>query len=196
MSRGHSLSPGGIDEQNRAFSERRPTAIASPAVSTGCSPSGLTYELGTGFLDSSGSGPDGPFENTEGSAGIRLAQPILKNAWIDEPRLNIKVRRKEINMSELALRGQIMNTVTSVELAYYDLLLLRENVKVQEQALALAQQLVDANRERIRQGVMAALDEKQAESHLPLRPVKPTAQASRHVGTPSHMLSRVVPGGP
>jgi outer membrane protein TolC len=53
-----------------------------------------------------------------------------------------------------------------VELAFYDLLLARENVQVQDQALQLARELLDANRERIRQGVMAALDEKQAESQV------------------------------
>jgi outer membrane protein TolC len=45
-------------------------------------------------------------------------------------------------------------------------LLARESVKVQQEALRLAQELLEANRERIRQGVLAALDEKQAESQV------------------------------
>src|SRR6185369_4258599 len=50
--------------------------------------------------------------------------------------------------------------------AFYDLRLARESVTVQQQALALAETLLAGNRERIRQGVMASLDEKQAESQV------------------------------
>jgi HAE1 family hydrophobic/amphiphilic exporter-1 len=56
--------------------------------------------------------------------------------------------------------------VARVELAYYDLLLVREAVTVQQEALNLAQELLEANRERIKQGTLAALDEKQAESQV------------------------------
>ena len=59
-----------------------------------------------------------------------------------------------------------MNTVTSVELAYYDLKLARQNVRVQEQALKLAEELLSANRHRVEEGVLAPLDEKQAESQV------------------------------
>jgi outer membrane protein TolC len=135
----------------------------------GLLPSGLTYELGTlggSFSDSSGTGTNGPFNNTVGLVGIQLRQPLLKNFWIDEPRLNIQVSKKQLKISELAWRGQVMDTVTRVELTFYDLLLARESVKVQEQALGLAQELLEGNRARIQQGVLAALDEKQAESQV------------------------------
>ena len=52
MSRGHSLSPGGIDEQNRAFSGTTTDRDRFSAGLDGLFPSGLTYELGTGFLES------------------------------------------------------------------------------------------------------------------------------------------------
>jgi outer membrane protein TolC len=137
---------------------------------TGLLPTGLAYGLGTGngsFVDASGiEPPDGRFEGTEGSVALRLVQPLLKNSWIDEPRLLIQVNKKLLKISELVWRGQLMDTVTRVELAFYDLLLARENVKVQEQALSLTEELLAANKERIKQGVMAALDEKQAESQV------------------------------
>jgi outer membrane protein TolC len=159
--RGHSLAPDGQTTDTDGVG----------ADLTGLLPTGLTYGLGTGdgfFADARGikPPPDGPFESTEGSVAIRLKQPLLKNFWIDEPRLNIQVSKKQLKISELAWRGQLMDTVTRVELTFYDLLLARESVKVQEQALGLAQELLEGNRARIQQGVLAALDEKQAESQV------------------------------
>jgi len=159
--RGHSLEPNGRTTDTDSFD----------ANLTGLLPTGLRYGLGTGdgsFADASGFDPppDGRFDETEGSVAIRLRQPLLKNSWIDEPRLLIQVNKKLLKISELAWRGQLMDTVTRVELAFYDLLLARENVKVQEQALQLAEELLAANKERIQQGVLAALDEKQAEAQV------------------------------
>jgi outer membrane protein TolC len=162
--RGNNRSPGGIDEQGRPFFA---TDVDQDRVSGGLDgllPTGLQYDLSGNFTDSSGLRSDGPFENTRGDAGIELRQPLLKNLWIDEARLTIQINRKQLRISELGLRGQLMNVVGSVEAAFYDLLLARESVKVQLEALALAERLVAANRERIRQGVMATLDEKQAEA--------------------------------
>lgn len=161
VSRGHSLDP-----------DRTTTDTDSVGADlAGMLPTGLKYGFGNGtgsFTDASGiePPPDGPFEVAKGSVAVRLMQPLLKNSWIDEPRLQIQVSKKLLKISELAWRGQLMDTVTRVELAFYDLLLAQENVKVQEQALRLAEELLAANKQRIEQGVMAALDEKQAESQV------------------------------
>ena len=62
-----------------------------------------------------------------------------------------------------------MDVVTSVEKAYYDLIAARENVKVQEKALQLADQLLSENKKRVEVGTLAPLDEKQAESQVAAR---------------------------
>ena len=106
-----------------------------------------------------------PFESASASAGfLELRQPVLKNFWIDSPRLQIFLRKQDIKFSELGLRSQIMTTVTAVEQAYYDLIFALENVRVQEKGLELAERLVSENRRRVEVGAMAPLDEKQAES--------------------------------
>jgi outer membrane protein TolC len=109
--------------------------------------------------------PD-PFENSSGYLGIRLTQPLLKNFWIDGARMNIAFSRKNLKMSELAYQYQIMQTVTGVMIAYYDLIAGREQVKVQQMAMELAEKLLSENRKRVEVGVMAPLDEKQAESQV------------------------------
>jgi outer membrane protein TolC len=106
-----------------------------------------------------------PFENTSGNVGVfTMRQPLLKNFWIDSPRLQIFLNKKNLKISELGLRNQIITSVTEVEAAYYNLMYAEENVKVQEKALELAERLVAENRRRVEVGALAPLDEKQAES--------------------------------
>src|ERR1044071_1790683 len=104
-------------------------------------------------------------ETISGSAGLlQLRQPLLRNFWIDNNRLQILLDRKNLKISELDLRAQVINTVTAVEQAYYDLIFSQENVKVQRKALELADRLVVENKKRVEVGALAPLDEKQAES--------------------------------
>ncbi|MCI0748241.1 MAG: TolC family protein [Verrucomicrobia subdivision 3 bacterium] len=132
----------------------------------GLLPTGLSYDLGGGISGNRGTDPNGRFESTSGEVSLELRQPLLRNSWIDITRLTIQTSKKLLKISELNLRQQIMATVTSVELAYYDLKLAQQNVSVQEQALKLAEELLSANRQRVEQGVLAPLDEKQAESQV------------------------------
>src|SRR5207244_13467150 len=104
-------------------------------------------------------------ETFSGSTGfLQLRQPLLKNLWIDDNRLQIYLDRKNLEISELDLRAQVITTVTDVETAYYNLLFAQESVKVQQKALELANRLVAENKKRVEVGALAPLDEKQAES--------------------------------
>lgn len=107
-----------------------------------------------------------PYSVGRGSITLDITQPLLKNFWIDSARLNIRVARNRLKYSELAFRQQVMSIVTSVEVAYYDLIAQREYVRVQEKAVELARQLLEENRRRVQIGAMTPLDEKQAEAQL------------------------------
>src|SRR5438034_1850780 len=106
-------------------------------------------------------------ENTSGNVGVlQLRQPVLKNFWIDSTRLNIVINKRNLKISDLSLRSQVMNTVSLVEEAYYNLIFAEENVKVQTAARDLAKRLLEENKTKVRIGALAPLDEKQAESQV------------------------------
>jgi outer membrane protein TolC len=106
-----------------------------------------------------------PFENAGGTLGFfSLRQPLLKNFWIDSTRLQIFLDKHNLKISELELRFQVMNTLTAVEQAYYNLIFAQESVKVQQKALELAERLLAENKKRVEVGALAPLDEKQAEA--------------------------------
>jgi outer membrane protein TolC len=105
-----------------------------------------------------------PFENSSGSVGVQVNQPLLRNFWIDQDRLNIRVGKNRLKYSEQTLRLQIMQIITTLEQAYYDLIYNRENVLVQEKAVELAERLVAENRKKLEVGTLAPLDLQSAEA--------------------------------
>ena len=74
------------------------------------------------------------------------------------------LNKQNIRVSELDLQQQVIDTVTAVELAYFNLIFAQESVTVQQKALELAERLLAENRKRVEVGALAPLDEKQAEA--------------------------------
>jgi outer membrane protein TolC len=106
-----------------------------------------------------------PFESSSANVGfLTLRQPLLKNFWVDSTRLQIYLDKQSLKSSEWDLRSQIMTIITSTEQAYYNLIYAQDNIKVQEKALQLAEQLLAENRKRVEVGALAPLDEKQSEA--------------------------------
>ncbi len=166
--------PGNVDEFNRTIPG---TSSETDVISSGINgslPTGLGYSIQgnvsdtmfessfidpvTGLPISVGS------ENSNGSISVNMSQPLLRGLLVDNTRLNIKLSKNDLKFSELGLIWQIMNVVSQVEQAYYDLIAADENVKVQQKAVQLAERLLTENRKRVEVGAMAPLDEKQAES--------------------------------
>lgn len=138
----------------------------SSGLSGGLLPWGTTYDIAASLTESVSTFTTNRSDTTRGSAGITLSQPLLKNFLIDGTRLRISVSKNRLDYSEMGLRSKVMDVVTSVEKAYYDLIAARETVKVQAKALQLAEQLLSENKKRVEVGTMAPLDEKQAESQV------------------------------
>jgi outer membrane protein len=161
-----SASPGGVDAENRPFPGTTSDSDFYQANIGALLPSGLQLGLRSDVGKTTGTSPSGPFANTAGSASIQMRQPLLKNFWIDSSRLTIRVSKQQLTISELALRQQIMDTVSDTILAYDDLVLAKERIKIQQEALDLAERLVNESKDRVSLGVLARQDEKQAESQL------------------------------
>jgi outer membrane protein len=130
----------------------------------GALPSGLTYDFSQNLGDRTGTSSGGPFDFFDATSGVALRQPLLRNFWIDAGRQAIWVAKKDVKISEEAYRQQVMNIVTLVERAYYELIFAREQIKVREKAVELADRLLHENRRRVEVGALAPLDEKQAQS--------------------------------
>lgn len=165
---GYSKSGGGFNPSIGLVPATTADENAFNSSFVGLTPWGLNYNVKGNLQEAYGQGAQGtltaPFDIASGSASITLSQPLLKNFWIDQTRFNIKVGKNRVKYTDLGLKQTVMNLVTAVEQAYYDLIYARENVTVQEKALELATQLVVENQKRVEVGALAPLDEKQAEA--------------------------------
>jgi outer membrane protein TolC len=137
----------------------------------GSLPWGTIYDLGGNA--SSTKGQNGvsnftlPFQQSSGSVGaISLTQPLLQNFWIDKTRLSIRQGKITLQYSVQGLRQQIITSVTDVENAYYEVIYAQENIKVQQEALNLAQTQLDQDKQRVQIGTMTQLDEQQDEAQV------------------------------
>ncbi len=184
MSGGHSYAqePGGIAAFQGAlvpYAGNVSDANTFSAALSGQLPyGGPSYSVGTSMSDTYGFSTrlitnalgelvpiQVPFETADARMGFfQLRQPVLRNFWIDGARLAIVLNEKNLRISEVQLRGQIMQTITAVESAYYNLIYSQEDVEVQRAGLKLAERLLEENRKRVQVGALAPLDEKQAEA--------------------------------
>jgi outer membrane protein TolC len=101
-----------------------------------------------------------------GHVGVTFKQHLLKDSWIDKYRETILIRRKDLKISEQALRFEIMKTVLAVELSFYDLRACLEVIRVQEKMLQVRREFLAETERRVAVGDVAPLDAEQAETEL------------------------------
>jgi outer membrane protein TolC len=171
---GYSLTPGGLNPYGSQVFFGAETDVDQFNLGlSGLTPWGLNYSLTGNASDSWGLRPGSnpldrvPFEISTANAAIsQLRQPILKNFLIDASRATILISKNRLKYNQNALLLQMLTTVSQVEQAYYNLIFARENIKVQETALQLAERLLWENKKKVEVGQLAPLDEKQAESQV------------------------------
>ncbi len=162
----------------------------------GKAPTGLSYELGGAITEEraradfnvlptlpSGIPLDGIRQTKQYffTTGLTLRQPLLKNLWIDSDRLQIQVSRRNLKISELALLGKIMGTVSTVQQAYYDLAFAQEDLKIRQANLASGEQLLNDARTRIKVGGLPPANDRLYEFFVQTAR-EDLAQAERTVG--------------
>ena len=95
-----------------------------------------------------------------------LTQPLLRNFKLDANRQQIKVSKKNKEISDIQFKQTVTNTIATVKAQYYDLLAAIDNLEAQRKSLSLAQKLLDENRIKVRVGTLAPLDVVQADSEV------------------------------
>ncbi len=179
----HNFASEEGDFDPRKFNPYFPSDITTQNVGpelSGKVPFGLSYDL-NGFVrenkaatDFAADPQDAAFfpngirrtNDFNAAAALTLRQHLLRDFWIDSDREVLLARRKELKMSQQALRFQIMKTLLAVELSYEDLVDAREEIRVQEDALALRRQFVAETQRRVQVGQSPQLDLAQAQTQL------------------------------
>jgi len=128
------------------------------------------------------------------SFGASYTQPLLRNSRIDPARQQLAVTRINRDISDVDLRETITNTLSSLRDAYWELVYAVQTVAVQQQALELAERLVQDNRARVEIGTLAPIDIVQAQSEAATRR-QTLAQAEQNLQTAELNLKRLIVSG-
>jgi len=94
---------------------------------------------------------------------------LLHNRPIDRDRAQIRIRSKQLDVSRTDLEIRIIDVVTRVESAYWDLLAARDNVVVSQEAVGLAEEQLARTRRQIEAGTLAPVELAAAEAELERR---------------------------
>jgi outer membrane protein len=98
------------------------------------------------------------------SLNANLTQPFLRDFTIDSGRQQIKVAKKNREISDVQFRQTVVNTLANVKNLYYDLLYSIDNLEVTRKSLSLADRFLEENQIKVRVGTLAPLDVVAAES--------------------------------
>ena len=132
----------------------------------GLLPSGLTYSLTADYANSSGERNFSNFDSYKITAGVLLRQPLLKNFWIDQARFTVRVNRRNLNISELGVRFMVMDVVTRVQCAYFELRQTHEQLRVQQELLESRRQMLHAVQRQLQEGFATFPDEHLAKAQV------------------------------
>jgi outer membrane protein TolC len=104
--------------------------------------------------------------SVQSSIYVGFQQQLLNGFGTAVNTRNIRIAKNNRKIADLAFAQQAITTITNTITAYWELVYARENVKVQQQAVTVAEKLYNDNKKQLEIGTMAPLDVTRAESEL------------------------------
>ena len=104
--------------------------------------------------------------SVQSSLFVGFSQELLNGFGLLPNTRNIRIAKNSRKIADWQFTLQAITTVTNTITAYWELVFARENVKVQQQAVTVAEKLYNDNRKQLEIGTMAPLDVTRAESEL------------------------------
>jgi HAE1 family hydrophobic/amphiphilic exporter-1 len=100
------------------------------------------------------------------SLSFSVTQPLYRGQRIDQPRRTIEIAKKNIELTETQFRQRTIETVATVEKAYWDLTYALRNLQVQRDAVRDARRQLEHNRRLVNEGQLAPIDIVAAETQV------------------------------
>jgi outer membrane protein len=157
------------------------TGVATSPTLAGLKTHATIFDLGYFQNFSSGTSVSVSWNNTRSSSGssfnafnpsvqsslsVGFSQQLLNGFGSYIGRRNIMIAKNNRKIADLAFVNQAIITVTNTINAYWELVYARENVKVEQQAVAVSEKLFNDNKKQLEIGTMAPLEVTRAESEV------------------------------
>ncbi|MFQ5780029.1 MAG: TolC family protein, partial [Nitrospiria bacterium] len=118
---------------------------------------GGDYDLSLEQTRSSATFQD-PNPTFRGTAVLTLTQPLLQGFGRQVVQGPLRIAQTDIAISRTAFRAKVSTLLFDISSAYWDLVFQKENMKVKQQALQSARQLLEANRAKVELGLLAPIE--------------------------------------
>jgi outer membrane protein TolC len=93
-------------------------------------------------------------------------QPLLNGFGFVSNKRGLRLARNNKRIADLAFNNQVIVTVSSVQNMYWDLVFAREDVKVKQRSVELAQKLYNDNKRQVEIGTLAPIEITRAEAEV------------------------------
>jgi HAE1 family hydrophobic/amphiphilic exporter-1 len=93
-------------------------------------------------------------------------QPLLRGLKFDNNRRQIEIARKNLSLTDAQFRQRAIDTITSVQRAYWDLVFSLRSLQVQRDAVTVARTQLEHNKRLVQEGQLAPIDVVAAEAQI------------------------------
>ncbi|HEV2860902.1 MAG TPA: TolC family protein [Pyrinomonadaceae bacterium] len=97
---------------------------------------------------------------------FNYTQPILRGRAFDQNRRQIEIAKKNLSLTDAQFRQRAIETITSVQRAYWDLVYALRNLQIQRDAVRDARAQLEHNKRLVREGQLAPIDIVAAEAQI------------------------------
>jgi len=102
----------------------------------------------------------------QSSLALQFSQPLLNGFGFLPNTRFIKIAENSKRIADLTFQSQLITTVSSVQQLYWDLVFFREDVKVKQRSVELAQRLYNDNKRQVEIGTLAPIEVVRAEAEV------------------------------
>jgi outer membrane protein len=93
-----------------------------------------------------------------GFVDLTISQSLLQGFSRSVNDRQIRIAKNNLKATNLTVKLQLITTIAAVLNLYWDLVAFNEDVRIKQQALATAQQLLEDNKKRVQEGALPALE--------------------------------------
>jgi outer membrane protein TolC len=103
---------------------------------------------------------------TNSALSLTVTQHLLQGFGPAVNNRQIRIAQNNREVSDLVFKAQVITTVSAIKDLYWDLVSYDENVRVQRDALAATERLLDENQKQVAVGLMAPIEIVRAEAEI------------------------------
>jgi outer membrane protein len=89
---------------------------------------------------------------------FNYTQPLLRGLKIDNSRRQVEIAKKNLSLTDAQFRQRAVETITSVQRAYWDLVFALRNLQIQRDALRDSRNQLEHNKRLVAEGMLAPID--------------------------------------